>query len=101
MEVGNAVDVSGTFKLVKFSYIAYTVNPTQTSLGQKKKKDLCTQEVQEMDLDLSGIPGSRIQMTSSRFSFLLGLAGCTTLFERSRSDIPEVVEKEVHPSHQD
>lgn len=38
MEVGNAVDVSGTFKLVKFSYIAYTVNPTQTSLGQKKKK---------------------------------------------------------------
>lgn len=38
MEVGNAVDVSSTFKLVKFSYIAYTINPTQTSLGQKKKK---------------------------------------------------------------
>lgn len=38
MEVGNAVDISSTFKLVKFSYIAYTINPTQTSLGQKKKK---------------------------------------------------------------
>lgn len=40
MEVGNAVDVSSTFKLVKFSYIAYTINPTQTSLGQKKKKKI-------------------------------------------------------------
>ena len=37
-----------------------------------------------MNLDLSGVQGSRTQMMSSRFNVLLGLSGWTTLFEQSR-----------------